>query len=48
MIWEEFEPCRFNVGLETVQFNAVSIVYENVFLLRYGEVGVVMQESNCK
>ena len=41
---QELEPCRFDMGLELVELHTVAVVNIYVFLLRYCEMRMVMEE----
>ena len=47
MVGEELEPCGLDVRLELVQLDAVAVVNENILLLCYGEMGVVLEEPRA-
>ena len=47
MIRQELESRRFNVRLELVEFHTVAVVDENILLLCYGEMGVVLEEPRA-
>ena len=44
MIRQELESRRFNVRLKLVEFHTVAVVDENVLVLGYREVRVVLEE----
>ena len=44
MIWQELEPCWLDMRLQSVQFYTVAVVDENVLVLGYREVRVVLEE----
>jgi hypothetical protein len=46
VVGQKFESGGFDMGFETVQFNTVAIIYEDVFLLCDSVMRVIVKESN--
>jgi hypothetical protein len=44
VVRQELETRGLDMCLETVQLDAVAVVYEDIFFLRDGKVGVVVQK----
>ena len=44
VIGEELEPCGLYVRFELVEFNTIAVVDEDIFVLRYCEMRMVLEE----
>ena len=47
MVGQELEPCRLDVGLELVKLDAVAVVDEDILVLGYSKMRMVLQEPGA-
>ena len=47
MVGQELKPCWLDVRLELVKLDAVAVVDEDILILSYSKVGMVLQEPGA-